>query len=250
MIRKNVVCLALALLAATILFTALSFAGKPQKTESLRTVSLDVTIEDSGTAIYSDGQGAYSDGVNILSAALNSAGNLVVFFGQPSQHGKPQSPPEERAVCFDFSDFLNLDCPISSCGWETPFETGCVSGSDLATRPVSDPDAIYTPLQNLGQGDSEIVELYWTLHFNDNTLNWRINFHSGLADYGDSPSAYAIVTCTDKNSSSQCIEWTVEPDPVSLPVALLVKGELVRNSSTQTPEGFFNMPFKLTLTAK
>jgi len=242
MSRKPFLCLSLTLLAMGIPSLTSGFASK------LKSVALQVTVEpvDSDGMpcnIRGDSTGnVYTNGLDGVSASLDASGFLVIDF----QTGRQP----ERFVTFDFGTPDPTDSCPWPCGSEVPFvNPTAVGGVSLTTIPAPN-SPTYTPLQNLTLNSNEVVELAWMFPWYG--VDWRASFHRGLADYVGSPASYAVVTCTGSNSAGACSKWRVEPSVASAtssPVALLVKAVTSRGSTTLYPEGFYYIPFNLTLKA-
>jgi hypothetical protein len=222
-------------------------------------VKLSMVIENSltdgvtATTISGDGLGEYVNGAEGVSVQFGSGGTLFANLW-------PQPDFGQRNVSFDHS----FPAPYASPETTHPElvripPSGVLSnphfGSLLVTNSI--------PIQNMAVGASQCLTFWWafsgTSPTDELSYTWRDNFHSNNANTPDSLASFAVVT---RNSTAT---WTVEsnknqaacpnlnqPSQDSISMVLhgtTLPGKRGSSSAYTVKDGYYIMPFRLTLTA-
>jgi hypothetical protein len=192
----------------------------------LSTVSLNVTVNDAGNNITSDGHGDYMNGSQNVQAVIDNGGN----FSFNTNTNSFKAPG--RSLNFNFSQPLTI--------YSDPPLTNVIKSYQLSS--VASTVSSFIPLQNLPIGQPECVSFsIWAV--TANTINWRALFHAGFDDRTDSTTAFASVTKLDAT------HWTITSLGNCLPASTPNKAAL-RSGDARTLYGYYNLPFSFTLTAK
>jgi hypothetical protein len=221
--------------------TSLSAAQKPPASISVTVTIEGKLLDNTTTQIRDDGHDAYVDGVDGVSAKL---GDGFVFNFWPSR-GTPV-----RNVYFNHS---YTGEPFSGPVAGSPFPGGTVPPTGWATNPHGgtnppDPAQIvtpYVPIVNMTVGSFQCVTMFWAFG------TGRDLYHNGVANTSDNQSAYAVVTRVTSD------QWTIETHvgsgycPGNLPISMVVHDQQVsKNSTVVVKDGYYYMPFRITLRRK
>ena len=210
------------------------FSAQTGKPISLPTVSLIVTVSDAdGTGaaynIQSDGQGVYTNGTQNVQAILDQSGTFAFNTNTFTNRAAI------RWVKYTFNnpvDPSNSYRPSPSNSKNYHFSTG---PSAFST---------FTPLQNLGINGNPTTEwIYMGNGLSSSTADWRVSFHKGQEDTGDSQTAYAFVTRTSVSPAG----WTITPVGSCSPNSIVAS---LRSGDGTVLYGYYNIPFFFTLRAK
>lgn len=203
--------------------------AKSPSAPSLQVVSLIVTVNNTGNKITGDGPASsttnYTNGSQNVQAVIDRNGNFLFNTNTNS------SRTAIRTLNFDFSS------PITQ--YSNPPATNTSKSYTLETVASTSTGVTFTPLQNLGEGQSECVSFrVWGV--TSNTIIWRATFHAGFEDRDSSTTAFAYVT---RNNATT---WTI----TSLGNCLnaIQNKAALRSGNAQTLYGYYNLPFSFTLT--
>lgn len=188
-------------------------------------VALRMTVDDApGNRITSDVSSDYVNGLQNMKVEFDMYGN---FMFNSKASNKP-NVPMIRWLNYSLNDPTSTSYPVRSNDKGSSITTGATF-----TSPA------FTPLQNLDIGITQCIGLSAGLF----TLSGGVvNFHRNTSteDTPTTPTAYVYVTRISET------QWTVTPVPplsgcssISNVAALRVNGAL---------DGYYNMPFSLTLT--
>jgi len=244
----------------------LAGAPKPQG------VSLVVTIEPKLSDGVTDSRirgdqtpfdNVYTDGTDGVTAQLSSAGTFFMNFW-------PQTDSGLRDVYFDHS----APAPYASPETAHPelIRSSYPSGYGQNTKigsALMDSNAV--AMQNMTNGSSQCMKLWWAsrMTISGQNFGWRDNFHMNDADSSvtpDTKASFVIVRRVDANN------WTLESNPspvlgdlchnanqsgqasvdmVLHDESISVPGKHGNSTSTVTiRDGYYLMPFRLTLTRR
>ena len=181
------------------------------------TINLSVEVDDltEGNKILSDGGGLYSNGTDRVQAQiLSSDGNFFMNTNNTS------AKLPLRTIHFSFgSPELNLNDPNN--------------------RNYSLRTSAAIPLQNMGDGDEQLVGFRVWAFQQQGAIAWKLLFRMGIEDYSGSLTDYARVT---RNGDV----WTIEP--ANYPGITPANATLTDGNSPANPIAQYIVPFKLTLT--
>ncbi len=202
---------------------------------ALTPVSLLVTVSDvdpSGAAynIRSDGLGVYTDGSQNVQAVLDQYGTFA--FNTPASTKRAS---QVRWLTYNFNS------PVDPSNLYRPTVSN-TAPHHISTGPSS--LAPFIPLQNIGVSGNPTSEcVYMGNSVANGTTTWRVSFHKGFEDVANSPTAYAVVTRT---SVSPAV-WTITSSGTCSPNANVAA---LRSSDSSVLYGYYNLPFRFTLSAK
>ena len=179
------------------------------------TVNLSVTVDDaSANNILSDSKGAYINGTDRVDAQiLSSDGNFYM-----NTNNNTVKETIRKMIFLPNNPELQL--------------AGKRNYSLRTNAPI--------PLQNMALNTPQNVGFrVWGVQ-QGGVVDWRLLYRNGLEDIPSSPTDYAKVTRVSNDV------WTIEP--ASYPGVTPANAGLIDGSNTPIGLGYYQLPFKLTLT--
>ena len=188
--------------------------AKPAPTGNT-TVNLSVTVDDASTNnIQSDGHGAYINGTDRVDAQiLSSDGNFYM-----NTNNNTVKETIRKMIFLPNNPELQL--------------AGKRNYSLRTNAPIR--------LQNMALNTPQNVGFRVWGVLQGGVVDWRLLFRNGLEDIPSSPTDYAKVTRVSNDV------WTIEP--ASYPGVTPANAGLIDGSNTPIGLGYYQLPFKLTLT--
>ena len=179
------------------------------------TVNLSVTVDDaSANKILSDGKGAYINGTDRVEAQiLSSDGNFYM-----NTNNNTVKTPVRTIQFLPGNPELNL--------------------SGKRNYSLRTNAAIW--LQNMAIGSFQNVGFRaWGVQ-QGGVVDWRLLFRNGLEDNASSLTDYAKVTRVSNDM------WTIEP--AGYQAVIFANARLIDSNDNSIGLGYYQVPFKLTLT--
>ncbi len=210
--------------------------ARSKSSASLQTVSLKVTVNNTGNKITNDGAADYTNGTQNVQAIIDQYGNFI-FNTQASSH--PRSSTVYRGFNYNFSQPLTGYTVQNITVDHKKVANFNMIKSNLSTDP-------FIPLQNLGINGNPATECV-TLGggFSSATTDYRVSFHRGAEDVSTTASSLVLVTRTKVKATNGTDEWTITPSGCSGNQNI---GAL-RSGDGSTLIGYYSLPFSFTLTA-